>query len=215
MHTITVGIVHTLLDATALVICEKENEAFGKVRFWAILGQGLFSPLCGFLVDRISRGVDEFSVDYSPTFYFFNFFTIFTFLSSIVLDITVTPPPDNLWGNVRPLLRSSVVWFLLIMILLIGTCWGFVESFLFWYLLDLKAPKFLLGMTLTTGALISLPVLMTSEWFIKRIGHVNLMILAFVFYFIRFFGYSLIQSPYWCFPFEVILLFLFLFSFTN
>lgn len=29
------------------------------------------------------------------------------------------------------------------------------------------------------------------------------MIIALGFYFIRCFGYSLIQSPFWCFPFEV------------
>ena len=106
-------------------------------------------------------------------------------------------------GNVKILLKSFPVWILFVIIFILGTLWGFVESYLFWYLLDLGAPKLLLGFTLTTGALISLPFLVSAEWFVKKFGYANLMIIALAFYFIRCFGYSLISSPYWCFPFEV------------
>lgn len=120
------------------------------------------------------------------------------------MDIEVAPPPKNLLKNVKPLLKSLNVWVLLIVIFILGTLWGFVESFLFWYLLDLNAPKYLLGLTLTTGAIVGLPFLLSSEWFVEKAGNVNLMILALVFYLIRFGGYSLIESPFWCIPFEVI-----------
>lgn len=200
------GICYTLLDATAIFLCERHRTSFGQVRLWGILATGLFSPICGWLVDHLSHGRDEFSTDYSPTFYFFNTFVLFTCLSTIVLDIRVSSSSatsKGLLSNISPLLRSLPIWLLLAVIFALGTMWGFVESFLFWYLLDLKAPKFLLGLTLTTGALISLPFLHSSDWFVKTLGHANLMLIASIFYFIRFVGYSLIHSPFWCFPFEV------------
>lgn len=200
---LAIGICSTLLDATAIFLCEKYDTSFGKVRFWGILATGVFSPICGLLVDLLSHGRDQYSADYSPTFYFFNTFLFLTFMSSTVLDIQVSSSPKNLLPSVKPLLRSLPIWLLLTVVFALGTMWGFVESFLFLYLEDLKARKSLLGLTLTTGAIISLPFLFTSDWFVKKLGHANLMLLALIFYFIRFVGYSLIDSPYWCFPFEV------------
>lgn len=202
---ITVGICFTLLDATTLVLCEKYESSFGHERFWAIFATGLFSPICGILIDYLSAGKDEYSTDYSPSFHFFNILVLMTSLTLMVMNIEVCPPPKNLFKNVKPLLKSVNIWVLLIVIFILGTCWGFVESFLFWYLLDLNAPKYLLGLTLTTGAIIGLPFLLSSEWFVEKAGHVNLMILALIFYLIRFGGYSLIDNPFWCIPFEVII----------
>ncbi|KAH9393498.1 hypothetical protein TYRP_021633 [Tyrophagus putrescentiae] len=201
VFAITSGICFTLLDATSIALSEKYNTSFGRVRFWGILGTGLFSPICGWLVDR-TDGQSEFESDYSPTFHFFNFFVFLTVVISIVLDIEVSAPPKNMLRNLLKLIKSPSVWILFVVIFVLGTLWGFIESFLFWYLLDLKAPKMLLGLTLTTGAVVSLPFLVTSGWFVKRCGNENLMILALVFYFIRCYGYSLIESPFWCFPFE-------------
>ena len=168
----------TLLDATSIALCEKHGTSFGKVRFWGILGTGLFSPICGWLVDRLSQGLGEFETDYSPTFYFFNFFVLLTLIFSTILDIQVEPPPKNMLGNIWKLLQSFPIWVLFVVIFILGTLWGFVESFLFWYLLDLQAPKILLGLTLTTGALISLPFLITSKWFVLKLGNENIMILG-------------------------------------
>ena len=199
---IFLSIAFTLLDATALVMSETEDVDYGKQRFWAIFATGLFSPICGWLVDGFSEGKDEFSTNYSPTFWFFNALVLVTIFTMFILNIDVAPPPKNIWTNIKPILKSFQIWVFLIMVFILGTCWGFVESFLFWYLLDLNAPKYLLGLTLTTGAITSLPFLHSSEWFVEKAGHVNLLILAFVFYLIRFVGYSVIHSPWWCIPFE-------------
>ena len=77
-----------------------------------------------------------------------------------------------------------------------------LTQFLNRYLLDLKAPKYLLGLTLTVGAVIGLPFLHSSEWFMDKAGRVNLLILAQFVYMIRFVGYSFIQNPWFCIPFE-------------
>merc|ERR1712037_339724 len=68
-----------------------------------------------------------------------------------------------------------------------GTLYGFVETFLFVYLkADLNAPIYLLGLTITTGALVSIPFLHYSDWIIDKFGMVNMIILALVMYAFRF-----------------------------
>lgn len=201
---IAIGTCQTLLDATAVFLCEKHSASFGRVRFWGILATGLFSPICGWLVDYLSHGLDEYSTNFIPTFLFFNGFLLLTTIATVLLTLEVASESESVWKNLQPILNSITIWILLSVILILGIMWGFVESFLFWYLLDLEAPKFLLGLTLTTGAIVSLPFLHSADWFLAHLGHTNLMIIALVFYFIRYVGYSLIHSPFWCFPFEVI-----------
>jgi MFS family permease len=43
---------------------------------------------------------------------------------------------------------------------------------------------------------------LSADWFIKKAGNVNLLILALLAYLVRFVGYSLLTSPFWCLPFE-------------
>lgn len=204
MFQICVGICYTLLDATTLLLADKHKSSFGKERIWAILATGLFSPICGWLIDSLNVGKDEYSIDYSPSFHFFNGLVLLNVITLLVLNIEVAPPPPNLWKNFLPVLKSWQVWVFLIVVFILGTCWGFLESFLFWYMLELESPKYLLGLTLTTGAIVGLPFLHQSEWFVKKAGHVNLLILALFFYLIRCGGYSLITNPWWSIPFEVI-----------
>lgn len=185
---------------------EVRNCSFGKIRLWGTLSTGVFPPLAGLLVDYFNEGLDKYSIDYSPTFYFFIVLMSLTTLCTASLDIKVSSSPQNHLSKITLFLSSVSFWALLIVIFVLGSMWGFVESFLFWYLQDLKSPKYLLGLTMTTGALASVPLLHISGWFIANLGHANLMILALAFYFIRFVGYSLIHSPFWCLPYEVVCL---------
>lgn len=190
----------TLLDATALAMVEAHGGQYGRQRFWAILAQAVFSPVTGFLVDLSSehRGY----LDYSPAFHFYNVLAVGTAIAVWMMSVDVPPPAENVIKNFRKLLKVPPVIALMVVVFWLGGMWGFVESFLFWYLLDLGSPNFLLGLTLTTGAIVGLPFLYESDWFVRKAGKVNLLLLALLFYFIRFFGYSYINNPWWCIPFE-------------
>lgn len=83
-----------------------------------------------------------------------------------------------------------------------GSAWGFIESFLFWLLQDLGASKSLMGLTITVGGFVGIPLLVLSGPIIKRIGHANVIFIGFVFFVIRLIGYSLIYNPWLCLIFE-------------
>ncbi|CAL1297400.1 unnamed protein product [Larinioides sclopetarius] len=200
LFNIFASICLTLLDATALAMVEAHGGQYGRQRFWAILAQAVFSPVTGYLVDLLSehRGY----MDYSPAFHFYNVLAVCTAIAVWMLSVDVPPPAQNVIKNFKKLLQVPPVIALMIVVFWLGSMWGFVESFLFLYLLDLGSPTFLLGLTLTTGAIVGLPFLHESDWFVRKVGQVNLLLFALLFYFIRFFGYSYIYNPWWCIPFE-------------
>jgi len=86
----------------------------------------------------------------------------------------------------------KVVVFLIFMYIL-GNLWGFLESYLFFYLRDLGAPTSLLGITVTVGTISSLPFLYGAERIASTIGHVNIIIMAFFAHAVRLMGYSFIE----------------------
>lgn len=54
---------------------------------------------------------------------------------------------SSLAAGLKKLIRLIDVDVFMIMMLLLGTCWGFIESFLFVFLMELKANSYLLGKT--------------------------------------------------------------------
>lgn len=205
-HQVAVGLTYVLLDSTTLVLAERHNSNYGRQRFWAILATGLFSPICGAVIDQISKNRDPSGAiiyNYDPAFYFFNSLTAITLFKATKIEVEVAALPKNVWSDVRKLLKSANVWIFLFSVFIMGSCWGFLESFLFIHLEKLSAPTFLLGLTVTVGSLIGLPFLYGSEWFMKKVGATRLLLLALVVYFIRLIGYSLLENPWWCIPYEL------------
>jgi len=52
---------------------------------------------------------------------------------------------SSLAAGLRRLIRLIDVDVFMLMMLLLGTCWGFLESFLFIFLMELNANSYLLG----------------------------------------------------------------------
>lgn len=205
-HQVAVGLSYVLLDTTTIVLAEQHNSSYGRQRFWAILATGVFSPICGFVIDNYSYYIDENGEkvnNYDPAFYFFNALTLFTLIKASMINVEISALPTNIWGNIRPLMKSANVWIFLFSVFIMGSCWGFLESFLFIYLKQLKAPNYLLGLTVTVGAFIGLPFLYGSDWFVKKFGAIQLLLVALVVYFIRLVGYSYLDDPWWCIPYEL------------
>lgn len=205
-HQVAVGLTYVLLDTTTLVLAGQNGSNYGRQRFWAILATGVFSPICGAVIDQISTERNAYGnivKNYDPAFYFFNALTAITLFKVSLLNIEISALPRNVWQDVKVLLKSANVWIFLFSVFIMGSCWGFLESFLFVHLEKIGAPTFLLGLTVTVGALIGLPFLFESDWFVKKFTATGLLIFALVVYAIRLVGYSLLENPWWCIPYEL------------
>uniref|UniRef100_T1E8L3 Putative transporter n=1 Tax=Anopheles aquasalis TaxID=42839 RepID=T1E8L3_ANOAQ len=68
---------------------------------------------------------------------------------------------------------------------------------------SMGSPNYLLGLTYTVGTVASIPMMYLLTHITRRVGHVNLLVLAFFAHAVRILGYSWISNPYWCFPIEL------------
>lgn len=84
--------------------------------------------------------------DYSLLFYIADGLSVLVVLLISRLDVDVERMESgNLAAGVKRLVRLIDVDVFILMMLLLGTCWGFLESFLFVFLMELKANSYLLG----------------------------------------------------------------------
>ncbi|EFX74053.1 hypothetical protein DAPPUDRAFT_252370 [Daphnia pulex] len=78
------------------------------------------------------------------------------------------------------------------------------NAFLFIFLIELNASSYLLGFTVTLGALVGVPFLYVSDIIVKKVGKLVILITAFFIYSVRFIGYSFITDPWMSLPFEAL-----------
>ncbi|KAJ8986223.1 hypothetical protein NQ317_009929 [Molorchus minor] len=198
--TITMTGAVTIMDPIALAMIEKYGGDFGKERLFSSLGMALFSPMTGFLIDWSSRRLGY--TDYSAAFYTFDVLLIVSSVAVFLMPLGTKLPADNIFRDLLNIFKLPHLVLFIFFLFILGNLWGFIESFLFFYLRDLGAPNALLGVTVTVGTLSSLPFLYGAENITKKIGHINIIIIAFFAHAARLGGYSIIESAWWCFPFE-------------
>ncbi|XP_022246583.1 uncharacterized protein LOC106463396 [Limulus polyphemus] len=196
-----IGLVNGLFDAASMVVMQKYDADVGYQRMWQAVAMCSFAPISGGLVDWISEG--ENAKTYSPCFYLYAALYVTAAIVSLFVDLSVKVPSEGAIKNLGILLSNIEVNLLLFNVLFLGISWGFLENFLFWFLeSELKSSTLLMGFTLTVGAGTGVPIAIYSTWIIKKVGYVNVIVLAFAAYVIRFMGYSYATNPYMCLIYE-------------
>ncbi|KAJ9586879.1 hypothetical protein L9F63_019523 [Diploptera punctata] len=191
-----------MLDPIALTMIQKYGGEFGRERLFSTIGMALFSPLAGLLMDQSSRQLNY--TDYSAAFYTYDILVAISAVTILLMPIGVHLPEENIIRDILRIVRMPHVLLFIFFLFILGNFWGFIESFLFLYLKELGASNYLLGITVSIGSLSSIPFLYGAEKILKKFGHVNIIIIAFFSHAGRLMGYSFIEDPWWCFPFEAI-----------
>lgn len=181
----------TIMDPIALTMIEKYGGDFGREKLFSSLGMALFSPVTGALIDMNSRRLGY--TDYSAAFYTYDVLILVSALTVIQMPLGTKLPADNIFRDLINIFKMAHVIVFIIFLFILGNLWGFIESFLFFYLKDLGAPNYLLGITVTVGTISSMPFLYGADRITKKIGHVNVIILAFFAHAGRLMGYSFIE----------------------
>ena len=63
----------------------------------------------------------------------------------------------------------------LLVFFICGSVWGFLESYLFWFLEDLGSTKLTMGLSLAVGTIAGVPLTIGSAFIIGRLGYRNLL----------------------------------------
>lgn len=181
----------TIMDPIALTMIEKYGGDFGREKLFSSLGMALFSPVTGALIDMNSRRLGY--TDYSAAFFTYDVLILVSALTVFLMPLGTKLPADNIFRDLINIFKMANVIVFIIFLFILGNLWGFIESFLFFYLKDLGAPNYLLGITVTVGTISSMPFLYGAEKITKKIGHVNVIIIAFFAHAGRLMGYSFIE----------------------
>lgn len=186
--------VYRFVDVTTMCLVKDHNSDFGRERVFAIAGILVFSPFVGYIVDTFTPEGSE--KNYEVAFYMF-FAMVFMLLCVVYkLKVTIRAPGKNMWRKSLRFLGNVDNISFIVVLLVLGSAWGFVRNLLAWYLVDLKAQGLLLGLIGSVGALYGLPFLFTSNWFVKKIGTTQIFILGLIGYFVSAISYSFLQDPW-------------------
>ena len=109
------------------------------------------------------------------------------------IELPPRPPGERILKNLGQVVKNTEVVVFLVQMMFAGTFWGYIEGFLFWYLDDLNASRFVMGWTVAVGMITSLPFLIFSGPITDLVGHINVIIIGMVAYFVRMIGYSFLQ----------------------
>ncbi|XP_077294603.1 uncharacterized protein LOC143917078 [Arctopsyche grandis] len=190
----------TIMDPIALTMIQKYGGDFGRERLFSSIGMAIFSPITGVLIDMKSKTVGY--TDYSAAFYTYDVLLAISAVTVLMMPLGAKLPADNLFRDLIKIIKMPHVILFIFFLFALGNFWGFIESFLFLYLKELGAPNYLLGITVTVGTLSSMPFLYGAEMITAKVGHVNVIVIAFFSHAARLVGYSFIENAWWCFPFE-------------
>ncbi|XP_012261490.2 uncharacterized protein LOC110116776 [Athalia rosae] len=205
-----------LLDA-AVVIATRETSCgrgdVGQQLAFGSLGFAVFGSLSGFFTNWIEGNPSSYSV---PV----DIFAVLMILSAVISLCANGMPlsPPEWWWHTRSgmlaLPMSAVKRYtgetaaLLFVLMIMGTFWSSMDTYLPWHLIQLNANAVLVGVCLTIGAIPAIIFLWKSEHLVDYCGHSNLLITAFTIYIVRFTGLSLVSgNPWWSLASEVLELF--------
>ncbi|XP_076033207.1 major facilitator superfamily domain-containing protein 6-like [Oratosquilla oratoria] len=202
LNALTLATSFPLFEGAVMAVLQQNKGDFGLQRLYANLGSIILTPISGSLIDYVSKK-NGFQ-DFSPAFYMY--FCIKMVAAGIILlvNLEFKKPSNSVLKDFKKIIvQPQIITFLSVM-LVSGMCFGFLDTFLFWFLEDLGANKMLMGVTVTVGALAGIPLLMASATIITTLGHVNTIIMGFAFYVLRMLGYSFLTSAWWSMPFEAL-----------
>ena len=174
LATICLGSCYILLDAQTIQMCTIEEKkgnkgAYGRQILYNALAQAIVSPLIGVVMDEITA-ITGYTNYFAP-FFISDGLLIITFICVYAINMDLDlPKGGNTIKSIKSGLSNLNMIVFIVMMFVCGSMYGFVETFLFIYLKeDLNAPIFLLGLTITTGALISCPFLYISDMLVDKV----------------------------------------------
>lgn len=210
LGNICLGCNFLLIDAQTIQMCKREEELgrsgeIGRQYVYSAIAQAAISPIVGKLMDYVSSFSPINEPNYIVPFAGNVLFLALTLAMVCKIQLDIELPKSTSIRGLGKIFSNVDILVFLVLTLVTGSCWGFVETFLFMYLKDdMGAPMYILGLTITVGALVSIPFLISADWIVLKVGRANMFIGTLFIYAIRYLGYSYISNPWMSFPFEAL-----------
>jgi MFS family permease len=183
-------------DAIVLKMMKEHDADYGLQKIWGIIGASIFSPVSGLLM-----GV--FGDNYVIGFYIYGALKLFCVVFIMFFPLTATLPSENLWKGIKSVVKNGESSIFMLNMFLMGSIWGFLEGFLFFFMEEIGSPKYVMGLTNTVAGISCLPIIFLSGHILNKIGHAQVLIITFFVYAIRLLAYSFVWNPYLCLIIEI------------
>ena len=178
----------TLVDSTILTMLGEQRNDYGRYRLGGTIGYILTTLTAGFLFDRAGLRL------------MFPAYGVIMFLFAGVA-LLLPASPVRLAGNRFEGLTTIIsrpAWILFtVCTFLIWIASNASIMFLGVSLQAMGASHSLISIAITIGAVVEIPFMMFSGYFLKRFGSVKLLITAMVLMVIRYFLLGFMQAPTW------------------
>ncbi|GFS91148.1 MFS_1_like domain-containing protein [Nephila pilipes] len=188
-------------DVTSMLLVKELHSDYGIVRFWAILGALAGPPLAGAVIKLASNPGED--VKYIVTF---NLFAVLCILNAITVwkvDVRNFTPGTKLMKKTILFVKNQDILFFYLVLLMVGTSWGFRNIYKNWFFAEIDTPVYLLSLTDAAPSIYGLPFLFKSKWIVGKLGEVNVFVLSLVAYGIAFIAYSYLQTAWLALLIEV------------
>lgn len=195
------GTSYTMFEGAVIAILREYKADYGLQRMYASIGGMISSPISGLLIDVASNG--KAYTDFRPIFYLYAGLKIISGFLMLFINLEFKTASKSVVADVKSVMNLELITVFVASFLL-GSAWGYIENYLFWFLEDLGGTKSLMGLTITVGGVLGLPILALSGPIINMIGHANVIFIGFLVYAIRLFGYSIIYNPWHALFFEAL-----------
>lgn len=203
---------YCLLDATTVDLCKLyPKQCFGRQRSLGALAVAVVSPLVGIVID--SYQTHDFQVDlyflqsvFTPSFILYTVILVIALFPVVQIEIanTTIMPTTSFSHEVITLFSDHHVTMTFLVATVAGVCKGINAAYLFLYLEELNASKFLMSLTLVATCLPETVCLIYSGRLIRFLGYEGVFCLGLVAYILRFLGYTLVANPWMILPLETL-----------
>jgi PPP family 3-phenylpropionic acid transporter len=175
----------SLADSATMSILGNEKDLYGRVRLGGTIGWGLTALIAGYVIQT-----------YGPRWVFWGYALIMVCVWFITRRFTYPQRVENqsTGGDLRSMVFNHSWIVFLILSFLAGIGLTTFNSFLSPYLQELGISQTFMGIALTISTISELPVLFYSNYFLRRFGAYQLVLLAIAITGIRLVLYAAFNS---------------------
>jgi len=185
----------TLLDGATLVMLGERSENYGRYRLGGSIGYILASSTSGFLYDRTGLAV------IFPVYGLI--MGLYALVALLLPRMTVRTSGQD-WAEILKMVRQPVWLIFALSVFLVWIANFATIMYLGVSLLSMGASKSLIGIAYTSGALVELPFMASSSWFINRFSLVRLMLLGMALMVVRNILLGWMPAPAWAVAINII-----------
>lgn len=165
------SILHPILDGCTVDFLGNERKSYGRLCFWGSVGMVVTSLTVGLVINHYTRQYcGQIRKNYFIAFYFFAGFMAVTIAFLFSVKIVYCEGPKQSLSAIKELFNSRVKFSFWFAAISLGISDGFHSDFNSWFLDDLKASSFEVGLAAALHFVLSALCYFVANFALERLG---------------------------------------------